>query len=803
MDPDLNGPLQAALGDRYRLERELGRGGMAVVYLATDLKHGRPVALKILRPELTPALGAERFAREITIAARLQHPHILGLHDSGEAAGMLYYAMPYVAGETLRARLRREIQLDIRDAGRIAGEVAQALAHAHGAGVVHRDIKPENILLGQGGNALVADFGIARALDAAGGEALTETGLSLGTPCYMSPEQAMGGRALDGRSDLYALGCLLYEMLAGEPPFTGPTGQAILARHAMDPVPSLRTVRPTVSAGLEAVITRALAKVPADRFPSVADFGAALERALRTPPDQETIPAPSTPARATRRRRGLMLAAAVLVFGAGAAGLRFLASASHAASSLKAGQAIRVIAVAPFANLTGDSSQIYLTEGVTDQLITTLAQLGDLRVVPLKGAQARTPAKELSDRLGIEALLTGSLQRVGTALRITIQLNPTTGDQPLWARSFDGDMGSVLALQDQVARSVADRVHAELTPQLHARMSASQRPVDPAAYEAYLRGTYFLGKVTPADFRRAIGYFQQAVDRQPTYAMAYYGLAEAYGEQGYYTLGAPAATFPKARAAALKALELDPDLADAHATLAKIEFLYSWDFAAAERESRRAIELAPKTARNRLQFSMILAATGRRAESIAEAREMVTLDPLSLLSNAAAARPYYNARQYGDAVRQSEQTLEMDSTFSRARFWLGLSYEQLGRQADAVRELERTVALGGRIPVYLGALGHAYAVAGRRSEALSLVAELERRSDSTYVSPYDIATIYVGLGRTDETFAWLEKAFQGRAYGLVLMNVDPRFDPVRTDPRFVDLVRRIGLAAQAPSPPTS
>ena len=224
MDADLSERLQSELSDRYRLERELGRGGMAVVYLATDVKHGRPVALKVLRPELTPALGAERFEREIAIAARLQHPHILGLHDSGSAAGMLYYAMPYVAGETLRTRLRREVQLDVGEAVRIAGQVAEALAHAHAAGVIHRDIKPENILL-SGGHALVADFGIARALDAAGGEALTETGLSLGTPCYMSPEQAMGGRVLDGRSDLYALGCLVYEMLAGEPPFTGPTTQ--------------------------------------------------------------------------------------------------------------------------------------------------------------------------------------------------------------------------------------------------------------------------------------------------------------------------------------------------------------------------------------------------------------------------------------------------------------------------------------------------------------------------------------------------------------------------------------------------
>jgi tetratricopeptide (TPR) repeat protein len=307
--------------------------------------------------------------------------------------------------------------------------------------------------------------------------------------------------------------------------------------------------------------------------------------------------------------------------------------------------------------------------------------------------------------------------------------------------------------------------------------------------------------VTAPDFRRAIGYFQQAIERDPTYAVAYYGLAECYNELGYYTLGAPAETFPKGRAAALKALELDPDLSDAHASLGKVELLYTWDFAAAGREYRRAVQLNPRSARNLLGNSVFLAATGRRAESIEAGRKMVELDPLSLLMNAAAARPYYNARQYSDAVAQSLQTLEIDSTFSRARFWLGLSYEQLGRKPDAVRELQQTVAYGGRIPVYLGALGHAYAVAGRPAEALSVVGELKRRADSSYVSPYDIAIVYVGLGRTDEAFAWLEKAVQSRAYGLVFLNVDPRLDAIRTDPRFVDLVSRVGLPA-ADSPKT-
>ncbi|HUF35252.1 MAG TPA: protein kinase [Gemmatimonadales bacterium] len=799
MDADLRDRFLSALSNRYRLDRELGRGGMAVVYLAEDLRHGRRVALKVLRPELTPALGGERFQREIGIAARLQHPHILSLHDSGTAAGLLYYAMPYVEGESLRARLTREVQLDIGEAVRIAGEVAGALAHAHGAGVIHRDIKPENILL-SGGHAMVADFGIARALDAAGGASLTETGLSLGTPCYMSPEQGMGGRALDGRSDLYALGCVLYEMLAGEPPFTGPTAQAILARHAVDPVPSLRTLRPTLSAGLERVIVRSLAKVPADRYPSATEFGAALEQALQAPAPIPTIsiPAPTGPPK-RQRRHVIALIGAVAAIGGVVAGVRAGFPVVPSATPPST-QPIRSLAVAPFTNLTGDSSQIYLTEGITNQLVTTLAQIGELRVIALKHDQAATSPKELADNLGIETLLTGSLQRAGSSVRITIQLRPTTGDAAMWARSYDGELQSILTLEDQVARSVADRIQVTLTPQERARITASRPVVTPAAHEAYVRGTYFLGKVTEGDFRRAIGYFQQAIDIDPTYAGAYYGLSECYGELGYYALGPPNETFPKARAAALKALELDSTLAEAWSSLARVTFLHTWDFAAADREFRRGVALNPKAARIRLNYMFYLSGMGRKAESFAHARLSIELDPLSLLNNAAAARPYYNAREYAEAVAQSQRTLDIDSTFSRAHFWLGMSYEQLGRATDAIRAFERTIALAGRIPVYLGALGHAYAVSGRRAEALSLIEELQRRSRSTYISPVDIATVYVGLGRRDETFAWLEKAYEGRAYGLVLLNVDPRFDGVRSDPRFTDLMRRVGLP---PVPPRS
>ncbi len=389
--------LQTALAERYTIERELGRGGMATVYLAEDLKHHRRVALKVLRPELSPALGADRFLREIETASRLQHPHILSLHDSGEAAGLLYYAMPYVEGESLRARLAREVQLDATDAVRIAEEVADALACAHAAGVLHRDIKPENILL-TGGHAVVADFGIARAIDAVAADRLTETGLALGTPHYMSPEQASGARVLDARSDLYALGCVLYEMLAGEPPFNGPSSQAILARHAVDPVPCLRTVRSTVSPALEAAVGKALAKVPADRFASALEFKEALGRASREP----AVVAPA----AGRRRLAIGLAAVVV--GAGAAGALLAGFGADRPVTADGERPIRSLAVAPLENLTGDSAQVYLAHGITDQLVTTLAQIGALRVVGLKADQAGIPGcgagAHPSDRRGVRWL---------------------------------------------------------------------------------------------------------------------------------------------------------------------------------------------------------------------------------------------------------------------------------------------------------------------------------------------------------------------------------------------------------------
>jgi serine/threonine-protein kinase len=783
--------LQQALADRYRIERELGRGGMATVYLAEDLRHGRRVALKVLRPELSPALGADRFQREIETASRLQHPHILTLHDSGEAAGLLYYAMPYVEGESLRARLTREVQLDATAAVGIAGDVADALACAHAAGVLHRDIKPENILL-TGGHAVVADFGIARAIDAVGADRLTETGLALGTPHYMSPEQASGARVLDARSDLYALGCVLYEMLAGEPPFNGPTSQAILARHAVDPVPCLRTVRATVSPALEAAVGKALAKVPADRFATALDFKEALSHAFREP----AVVRPAT----SHRRLAAGLAA--IVVGAGVAGALLAGLGADRPVTAGGERPIRSLAVAPLENLTGDSAQVYLAQGITDQLVTTLAQIGALRVVRLKGGAAAMPAEELARTHRIDVVLGGSLQRAGEAVRIRIQLSSAASGQALWAHSYDGELRAILGLQDEVARSVADRLRVSVTAEERTRLTAPRPAVSPAAYQAYVRGWHFLEKVSETDFRRAIGYFNQAINADPAYAAPYVGLAYAYAELGYYGLAAARETYPRARAAALKAIELDSTLGEAHSVLAGVQSGYDWDFAAADRSFERGVELSPRSARSHFSFGMLHTAMGRIDDAVAELKKAQELDPLSLLTAAAAARPYYNGRRYEDAIAQARRALEIDSTFSRAHYWLGMSFAETGRPREAIREFQATLRSAGPLPAYRAALGRAYALAGDTSRAREILRELEEAARTKPVSSVEVATIHAALDQKEQCFRWLDRAMAARDPYLAYLAVDPRFDRYRSDPRFQDLLRRIGFpAALIAAPP--
>jgi eukaryotic-like serine/threonine-protein kinase len=780
--------LQAALADRYRIERELGQGGMATVYLALDLKHGRKVALKVLRPEIAQSLGAERFLREIEIVSQLQHPHILGLHDSGtiewgsETPG-LYYAMPYVEGESVRGCLERETQLSIDQALHIAREVADALDYAHRHGVVHRDIKPENILLSSD-HAIVADFGIARAVTNAGGSRLTETGLALGTPYYMSPESAAGMVRIDGRSDIYALGCVLYEMLAGQPPFVGPTAQAILARHSVDPIPSLHTVRGTVPSGVEWIITKAMAKVPADRFATAGKLGEALAH-------PERVPELVSSGRKTVARWGYAAVMAVVLLAALIVGGHF-----GLLPGGTTGGRINSLAVLPIENLTGDTGQVYIADGITDQLITDLAQLRQLRVIGrtsvMRYRGSTKTAADIAGELHVDGVLGGSMQRRGDDIRVSAQLSSARTGQAVWAKSVHGSRNDILRLQSDLAESIAEAVHVELSARERTRLAAAGRRVDPAAHTAYVKGRYWWNKRGAANLKKATGLFQDALDLDPTFAPAYSGQADAYVQLGYGGYLRPENAFPKAKAAAMRALASDSSLAEPHASLGFYYLYYAWDWAKADQEFQTALALNPNYATAREWYSLYLAAVGRLDQAQAQVQRAAELDPLSVpIASTAGWIAHYSGKQE-EAESRLRNALAMDSTSVIAHLYLGRVFQAQGKNEQALSEYQATGSLRNWVPTIAG-MGYVDGALGRRADALRALHQLDSLTKTEYVTAYAVALVYTGLGDKNQAFAWLSRGVDERTHWLVWLNRDRRWDPLRSDPRFAALVRRVGL----------
>jgi len=613
--------LQEALGADYTLERELGRGGMATVYLAHDLKHDRRVAIKVLHAELSAVLGGDRFLQEIRITANLQHPHILGLIDSGvfgdnagEVHGRAYYIMPYLDGESLRQRLDREEQLSVPDAVRIASEIASALDYAHRHGVIHRDIKPENILL-HDGNVVVADFGIALAVSAAGDSRLTQPGFSLGTPQYMSPEQAMGGQTITARSDIYSLGAVTYELLAGEPPFTGPNSQAIIAKViTSDPRP-LTASRKSVPPNVEAAVRTALERAPADRFATAAEFASALA--------DHDFGAGKTfgVRRGFLRRHAVALAATVLVVLAGAA--FWIVRRGQSAPSQAS------VAVLPFANMTPGNEMEYFSDGVTEELINALTKVKGLRIpartssFQFKGKAA--DIKDVGQRLGVSAVLEGSVRRNGDKIRITAQLINVNDGYHLWSDAYDRSLNDVFSAQEEIAQGIVRA----LLPQLQSRAGLRiMKPgtQDAEAHNLYLRGRYAWNKRTPEGLNEAIRYFREALDHDPGYALAYSGIADAYITLFDYDLMSAAEANPKSRLAVERALALDSSLAEPHTSLAHV-LLHEWKWQQAEAEFRHAIELNPAKAETYHWYALALTAIGRLDDAIAamkKAEELFT-----------------------------------------------------------------------------------------------------------------------------------------------------------------------------------
>ncbi len=741
--------LRQALKDRYTLKEEIGRGAMANVYLANDLKHARTVAIKVLRPDLLSGPAVERFFREIRIAARLTHPQILPLHDSGECDGFLYYVMPFVGSRTLRDRLNREKRLPVDEAIRITRTVAAALDYAHREGVLHRDIKPENILISEG-QPVLTDFGVATGLSAIGSDRITEPGLAVGTPAYMSPEQVSAEEEIDARSDQYSLACVLFEMLTGDPPFHGPTARATMAKHAIEPAPSVRTLRPDVEFVVERAIATALAKEPGDRFASVREFAGALtappsgaSRALR----------PSGPQR---------------------------------------------IAVLPFENASPDPNNEYLSDGISDDLIDALTEVEGLHVTSRTSAFAfkgmRQDVRAIGAQLGVATVLEGTVRQVGNRLRITARLTDVTEGRHLWSERYDRDVEDIFAVQDEIAQTIVKTLRSHLLAPV-GEIEPHRHTQNVRAYNLYLRGRYHWNLRTPQDLAQAIAYFEQALEEDPNYALAFTGLSDAHAIQIDYR-GLPVAEgMLRAKDEALKALELDEGLAEAHTSLGWVNFIYEWDWKAAERAFRRAIQLNPRYATAHQWYAWLHLAMGRLAEALKEGKLAVEFDPGAISARRGLGWLHYFARRSDLAVEHLQLALGIDPDAEETHRVLGLVYLNAGKLEKAENALRRAVDLAKKSNVAsLATLAHVAAQRGDRTAAERIVDELTtRESAGEYISPVALATAYLGLEDHERVFDALERAYVERRGWLAYLRVEPLLDPIRHDRRLDDLAKRLKL----------
>ena len=750
---DIPARLRAALGDRYLIQEEIGRGGAATVYLAEDVKHDRKVAIKVLRPDNGPSgYEPQRFLREIRIAARLSHPQILPLHDSGEHDGLFYFVMPYAGCESLRGRLEREGALPVDVALRITRAVAGALAYAHRLDVIHRDVKPENILL-QEGEPVVADFGVATALSAAGGDNIyvTDRGFAVGTPAYMSPEQATGESGLDGRADQYSLACVLYEMLAGRPPFAGSGPRATMARHAIETPAPIRTHRPTVPIAVERALERALAKSPAERFPTIADFAAAL---TDLPTD---------------------------------------GASAGAVSAVDA----RAIAVLPFVNASADPDNEYFSDGITEELLTALTKVEGLHVASrtsvfaLKGA--REDVRTLGARLNVSAVLEGSVRRAGNRLRITAQLTSVGDGRTLWSERYDRELADVFAIQDEIAGTIVDTLRATLLQDLGdpvpVRYTANLK-----AYHLYLKGRYSWNRRTPSAIVEGIRYFEAAIAEDAGYALAYTGLADSYALQIDYRGSPVKEGLERARAEAQRALALDETLAEAHTSLAWVVFIYDWDWPLADRHFRRALELNPRYSVARQWYAWFQVAMGQTELALAEGRRAIALDPASVSIRRSVGWLHYYARQPDQALEHLRRALAMNPTAEENHRLLGLAYLQARQWDEAAAAFRESLTVSDSPALALAGLAAVAAGRGRTDEASAGLADLEARARASYVSPVAFVMVHAALGQADQAFDWLERTYEERRGWLAYLNVEPMLDPLRGDPRFRRLAERMRLA---------
>jgi serine/threonine-protein kinase len=790
----------------YEILAPLGSGGMGDVYRARDRKLGREVAIKVLRPGL--ASDPERllrFEQEARTASALNHPNIVTIYEIGEDQGTRYIAMEHVDGSTLRELLASG-PLPPRKLLDLGKQIAEGLAKAHAAGIVHRDLKPENIMLSRDGYVKILDFGLAKlrpypsGIDsemATSDRVETQEGVIVGTVAYMSPEQAKG-LPVDFRSDQFSFGAILYELATGKRPFERPsTAETLRAILGEEPEP-VASDNPSVPPHLARILERCLAKDPQDRYDSTRDVSREILGVESSAP-----PLPAGAVARTRWRTKAALAAAVLAILVVAIYVSRIQETRDRMEGATIEPGIQSIAVLPLENLSGDPEQEYFADGMTEALITELSRFSGLRVVSrtsvMRYKDTLAPLPEIGRELSVDAVVEGSVLKADGRVRVTAQLIDARADRHLWAENYDRELQDILALQSDVAREIARKVQVALTPAEESRL-AETRPIDPEAYEAYLRGRYHFNRTSEAELEKAVGYFERALAKEPRYAAAYSGLADSYNRLGMTLIGRPPGEMrSKAIAAASEALRIDDGLAEAHVSLGWAKF-FDWDWHGAEESFLRAIALNPRYAEAHQMYSLYLLALGRFDQAIATGRRAVELDPLSVNSQARLGQVLFFARRYDDAIREFRNALELDPNFVFALWHLGDTYVQVSRYDEAISVLEKAATLSKRNPAVLGYLGCAYSKSGRDREARELLKELTQLSDTRYISPLTRAWLDACLGDREGAFESLEEAFAERSYLLVYLAVYPPLDWLRDDPRFRDLLRRMSFPGDARLP---
>ncbi len=829
---------------RYEIRSKIGEGGMGEVYLAEDTQLKRRVALKILPPELaTNDDRMRRFVQEAQAAAALNHPAIAHIYEIGEHDGINFIAMEFVDGQTLRG-LIHEPTRDLKRLLRYLQDAAEGLAKAHAAGIVHRDLKPDNIMVTRDGHVKLLDFGLAKLVETILPDRSVNTpsdvatailrqhstpGTVLGTVGYMSPEQAQGRtNDIDQRSDIFSLGCILYEAITGRRAFEGNDVIDSLNKIIREPPVPIAEFNPAAPADLQRIVRRCLAKDADERYQTIKDVAIELKetrRELKTAGIDTTVPPPASDTASRsgatptmtgsaemkgnasiapvssaeylisgilqhKMATGIVAGLLILLLVAGSIGIAYFFHARNTEA------AIESVAVLPFANQNNDANIDWVADGLTDSIINSLTQLPNLKVIPRSASfrykdKATDPVKA-GNELGVRAILTGRILQRGDDVLVSTELIDVRDNKQVWGEQYQRKLSDLLAVQNDIAREISAKLRPTLSGADQTRLKRRYSE-NAEAYQLYLKGRYFWLKFTPEDHKKAADYFNQAIALDPSFALAYTGLCDTYGASATNGWISPREGYPKAQIAAKRALEIDDTLAEAHTSSGAILMFYDLDWATAEREYKRAIELNPNYEISFEVYSYLLIAMGRLDEGIRMAQRGVEADPLSVPLMDDLAQAYYLARRYDEAIKGYRKSLEIEPNHFGGHYGLGVVYEAKGMHEEAIAEFQKAIAVGGRTSGVLVMLGHASASLERSAEAQKILGELNEMAKQAYVSPYDLSLLYLGLGQKEKALEQLGKAYDDRAGWIINLNVEPLFDPLRSEPGFVELVHKTGL----------